>query len=173
MISGSEAAQSASGVNGCQRWAWSQLRRRSAETCGMGAFPDHSSLPPEPDGRPRPGGELLGGVAVDDGDLDRSRAADQGNHRPGGAIAVSPDEPVDACPGHLEGPVAGSRVAEPLTEEVRDQVAEGVAEDDLADESARMGGRLEVAERVEPGADRAERGGIATAHQVRGGRGED
>src|SRR4051794_22219583 len=115
MIKGRDAAQSASAVNGCQRWARSHSRHCSGETLVMGSIPVPSSTSPspsEPDGGARPGGELLGGVAVDDGDLDPPRAADQGDERPGGMLAVGAGEPVDPRPRQLDGPAVRGRPLE-------------------------------------------------------------
>ena len=47
MTRGSDAAQSASGVNGCQRWALSQARR--VGEVGVGGL-NRGGLPAEPDG---------------------------------------------------------------------------------------------------------------------------
>src|SRR4051794_12307419 len=105
-----------------------------------------SSLPAEPDCGPLADGQSLGGVSIDDCDLDRSPTAEEGDEGPAGTLAVSADEPFDPRPRHLDGPTAWGPGAQAIAEEVRDQVAEGIAEEDFADQPLRMFGRLEAAQ---------------------------
>src|SRR4051794_17302244 len=109
MISGSAASQSASAVNGCQRWALSQRRSCAAEASDMKAIPDRSRswLPAEPDRSPLPHAKPVGRTAVDDRNLDLARAADQADQGAGGRFAVGAPQPRDPRAGHIDDPLPG------------------------------------------------------------------
>ena len=132
-----------------------------------------SATPSESDGRAGSRGQLPGRIAVDDGDLDPSGAADQCDQGTRGTFSISVQDALDPLAGDLDDPAIGRPIGEPIGVDVGDQVAERVAKDHLADEPLVVGGRLEVPERDELGARRPQLVGRTAADQVGGGRGQD
>ena len=87
-----------------------------------------------------PAVSLSGGVAVDDGNLDPARAADQRDQGAGGAFGVGAKNSFDPLAGNLERPRAAGDIRKMIGIDIGDQVAEGVAEDDLTHEPPVGGG---------------------------------
>src|SRR4051812_12635769 len=65
------------------------------------------------DGCARPRGKLVGGVAIDDGDLDPASAPNQRDQRSGWVLSVGPADALDLCAGDLDYPFSAWEGGEP------------------------------------------------------------
>jgi hypothetical protein len=113
------------------------------------------------------------GVAIDQGDLDPIRAADQRNESPGHALGIGPDHAFNPMAEDLDRPPRRLDRAQPVSRDVGDQVAERVEKNDLADQPLFVLDRLERREDHDVVEPRPEFRGIAPSEQVGGGGGQD